>query len=63
MFYHETAFLATFLLPSCYLVRYPSVLPSYIPRISLVYPSNIKEEITAHYQPITCALPVQEALS
>jgi hypothetical protein len=24
-------------------------IPPYFPRISLVYPSNIKEEITVHY--------------
>ena len=57
MFYHETAFLATFLLPSCYLLA-TFLLPCSVSLpISFEYPSNINGEITIHYQSNTLLLP------
>ena len=57
MFYHETAFLATFLLPSCYLLA-TFLLPCSVSLpISFEYPSNINGEITTHYPSNTLPIP------
>ena len=63
MFYHETAFLATFLLLSCYLLATLFGIPPYILRISFEYQWRDNDPLPFQYPSNTLPLSVQEAIS